>query len=57
MRRPVANILGILGLINAEVPNDPMNIDLIPLLKVAAKELDAVIHKIVLKTNEIKSIL
>ncbi len=57
VRKPVANILGILDLINEEDPGDPENIELIPLLLVAAKELDSVINQIVQKTNEIKNML
>lgn len=53
VRRPVANVLGIINLLNISDPTDPSNIELIPMLETAAKELDEVIFKIVDKTNEI----
>lgn len=53
VRRPVANVLGIINLLNISDPTDPTNIELIPMLETAAKELDEVIFKIVDKTNEI----
>lgn len=55
VRRPIANVLGLIDLINFDDPNDPQNLELIPNLKVAAKELDTVIHQIVEKTGEIES--
>ncbi|SMO83540.1 PAS domain-containing protein [Solitalea koreensis] len=54
VRRPVSNVLGLINLINKDDPADPLNIELIPQLKIASNELDAVIREIVDKTNEIK---
>lgn len=54
VRRPVANVLGILHLINMENPADPINLELIPKLAEVSKDLDDVIKIIVQKTNEIE---
>jgi PAS domain S-box-containing protein len=54
VRRPIANILGILHLINKENPSDPINIELIPKLEEVSKDLDTVIKQIVQKTKEIE---
>jgi PAS domain S-box-containing protein len=53
VRRPVANVLGILQLINKDNPADPMNLALLPKLEQVSKDLDEVIKQIVEKTNEI----
>lgn len=55
VRRPVSNVLGLIKLIRFENVNDPHNLEIIPKLEVAAKELDAIIHQIVQKTGEIKA--
>lgn len=57
VRKPVANVLGIISLIDVNHPEAPENLALIPMLEVASKELDDVIHQIVKKTNEIKTLL
>lgn len=54
VRRPVANVLGILYLINKDNPADPTNLALIPKLEQVSKDLDDVIKQIVEKTNEIE---
>jgi len=54
VRRPVANVLGILHLINKDNPADPMNLELIPKLEQVSKDLDDVIRQIVEKTKEIE---
>lgn len=54
VRRPIANILGILHLINKENPTDPLNLELIPKLEEVSKDLDHVIKEIVQKTKEIE---
>jgi signal transduction histidine kinase len=54
VRRPVANVLGIINLLNLENPSDPTNIELIPMLETASKELDSVISQIVEKTNKLE---
>lgn len=56
VRRPVANVLGILHLINKENPADPINLELIPKLAEVSKDLDDVIKQIVHKTNDIEEI-
>ncbi len=57
VRRPVANVLGLLNLVNRNEPNDPVNFEIIPKLEIATKELDEVIHQIVKKTEEIQNLL
>ncbi|MFM2214023.1 MAG: hypothetical protein RL427_1286 [Bacteroidota bacterium] len=54
VRRPIANILGILHLINKDNPADPINLELIPKLEDVSNDLDDVIKQIVEKTNEIE---
>ncbi len=54
VRRPVANVLGILHLMNKDNPADPLNLALIPKLEQVSKDLDEVIKQIVEKTNEIE---
>jgi signal transduction histidine kinase len=56
VRRPIANILGIIYLINQENPGDPINLELIPSLGLASKELDGLINQIVQLTKEIENI-
>jgi DNA-binding NtrC family response regulator len=53
IRRPVANILGLIGMFNQEDPGDAKNLEVLSNLEIAAKDLDNVIHEIVLKTSEI----
>jgi PAS domain S-box-containing protein len=55
VRSPVANILGLINLINKNDPADPINAEVLPQLEIAAKQLDGVVHQIVQKTNEIRS--
>jgi PAS domain S-box-containing protein len=55
VRAPLTNILGLINLINKKDPNDPINIEIIPKLEDAAKQLDSVVHQIVQKTNEIRT--
>jgi PAS domain S-box-containing protein len=54
VRRPIANILGILHLVNKTNPADPVNLELLPKLEEVSKDLDDVIKQIVQKTNEIE---
>jgi hypothetical protein len=56
VRRPVASVLGLANLINYENPADPINLEIIPRLQTAAKELDAVIVKVVKNTHEIEAV-
>jgi L-lysine 2,3-aminomutase len=53
VRRPIANILGVLDLINKNNPTDPINSELLPKLEEISKDLDDVIKQIVHKTKEI----
>lgn len=53
VRKPIANILGIINLIDLENPNDLSNLELIPQLEIASKELDTIIKEITLNTTEI----
>ena len=56
VRGPVATILGLINMFNFDIPDDPLNTDLIKHLQEATISLDKVIHMIVKKTNEIKVI-
>jgi PAS domain S-box-containing protein len=47
IRRPLANILGLVALFNQEDPADKFNIEVLEKLNLSAKELDEVIHRIV----------
>ncbi|MCU0389482.1 MAG: PAS domain-containing protein [Thermoflexibacter sp.] len=47
IRRPLANILGLVALFNKENPGDEFNIQVLDKLYLSAKELDEVIHRIV----------
>jgi len=55
VRGPLTTILGLIDLIDFNNPADPENLELLPMLQTVAKELDVVIHEIVQKTWEIKS--
>jgi PAS domain S-box-containing protein len=57
VRKPVANILGIVHLLDLENPNDPTNLELIPKLETAANELDTIITEIVQNTKGINEIV
>ncbi len=46
IRKPIANILGIIKLFNTEKIDDPVNITSLELLKETTKELDEIIHEI-----------
>jgi CheY-like chemotaxis protein len=54
VRRPVATILGLINLFNANGPGNPQNAEIVEKLVIASKELDSVIKDIVQKTNQIK---
>lgn len=56
VRRPIANVLGLISLINFNNPNESDNLEVIPKLEIAAEELDAIIHEIVQNTKEVESI-
>lgn len=47
IRRPLANILGLVALFNQEDPADAFNIEVLDKLHLSARELDEVIHRIV----------
>jgi len=53
IRRPVADILGLISFFNLDTPADPENIEVLSKLKAAAEELDTIIREIVQKTSEI----
>jgi PAS domain S-box-containing protein len=57
VRKPVANILGIIHLLDIENPTDPTNLELIPKLETAARELDTIITEIVQNTKEINTMI
>jgi len=57
VRKPIANILGIIDLINLENPSDPTNLELIPQLEIASKELDTIIREITQNTAEIREMV
>ncbi|TAF67457.1 MAG: PAS domain S-box protein [Cytophagales bacterium] len=45
LRKPLANILGLISLFNEEDPTDGFNLEIIKNLYISAQELDGVIHK------------
>lgn len=53
IRRPVADILGLIGMLNLENPGDPENVEILSRLKITALDLDTIIRDIVQKTSEI----
>ncbi|MGX7667474.1 response regulator [Flavobacterium pedocola] len=53
IRRPVADILGLIDLFNTENAADPLNLEILSKLEVAAKDLDTIIREIVVKTENI----
>lgn len=53
IRRPVADILGLIGMFNLENPGDPENVEILSRLKITAVDLDTIIRDIVQKTSEI----
>ncbi|MEK7198687.1 MAG: hypothetical protein AAB212_02045, partial [Bacteroidota bacterium] len=56
VRKTIANILGLISLLNVDNPGDPVNSKILAGVEIAAKELDSVIHQIVKKTTEIREI-
>lgn len=57
VRKPIANIMGIIHLLDLENPHDPTNIELIPQLETASKELDTIISEIVQNTTSINKVV
>jgi len=57
VRKPLANVLGLINLVNLDNPSDPTNLEIIPKIGIAAKELDAVIAQIVKNTIEVEKIV
>ncbi len=53
LRRPVANMLGLVYLFNYENPSDEFNQTLLRSMKLTATELDRIIHRIVAMTQEL----
>ena len=53
IRRPVADILGLISVFNLANPSDPENIEVLTRLQTTAVDLDNIIRDIVKKTNEI----
>jgi len=56
VRVPVANILGLFDLFNFEDITDPVNSEVLTMLKVTAESLDELVREITKKTHEIKLI-
>lgn len=56
VRAPIANILGLINIINFENPNDSGNTQIILKLQKTAIMFDNIIHEIVRKTHEIETI-
>jgi signal transduction histidine kinase len=57
VRKPVANVLGLINLIKMDDQVDLSKSNYIPTLEAAAKELDIAIHEIILNTNDIEAIV
>ncbi len=53
LRRPVANMLGLVYLFNYENPSDEFNQTLLRSMKLTVNELDKIIHRIVAMTQEL----
>lgn len=53
IRRPVADILGLISVFNLTNPSDPENIEVLTRLQTTAVDLDNIIRDIVKKTSEI----
>jgi PAS domain S-box-containing protein len=53
LRRPAANVIGLVSLFNTDNITDPLNLELIQMLRVTADELDDVIKQIVKKVYDI----
>lgn len=53
IRRPVADILGLIEMFNLDNPADPENIEILSRLEITALDLDTIIRDIVQKTSEI----
>ncbi len=56
MRRPVANILGLIALFDMKNPYEPFNSEIIGKMLIVAEDLDVVIHKVVKKAGEVHQI-
>ena len=56
VRKPVAQVLGLLSLLDAENPGNPANIDILKNIKDTTKTFDALIHTISTLTNQIKTL-
>ncbi|MCL9806533.1 response regulator [Flavobacterium amniphilum] len=54
IRRPVADILGLISIFNFDEPCDPENVEILTRLETTATDLDGIIREIVEKTNEIE---
>lgn len=52
VRRPAANVIGLVNLFNTEDPADPFNRELIEKIGIASGELDEVINQVVKKVDE-----
>jgi DNA-binding NtrC family response regulator len=55
VRVPIANILGLFNLFEFDKPADPINAEVLFMLKLVADSLDKTIHEIVQNTGEIKN--
>lgn len=53
IRRPVADILGLINAFNLEEPGDPENLEILTRLETTATDLDSIIREIVQKTSKI----
>ncbi|MEO8515856.1 MAG: response regulator [Flavobacterium sp.] len=53
IRRPVADILGLISMFNLENPGDSENLEILSRLETTALDLDTIIREIVQKTSEI----
>jgi signal transduction histidine kinase len=54
IRGPLATVLGLINLLNLEEPCDEVNVEVIPKIEQALKELDKIIHIIEEKSKEIE---
>jgi len=57
VRVPIANILGLFNLFEFDNPCDPVNAQVLNMLKLVAESLDKTIHEIIQNTGEIKRVI
>jgi hypothetical protein len=57
VRVPIANVLGLFSLFNFDNHTDPINGEVLNMLKLVAEDFDKTIYKIVQSTSDIKKLI